>query len=127
MGLISQLSRTKQDIHVVERENETLKQDLNICKQEMERIDKIQLEAETYSRQSNFQISGPGLSKDKVGFTNNRLISVFRYVFHSLGRKHVAPIKQIYWLRGSDSIIIIRFKLYSDREDFWNEPGHFSN
>ena len=125
--LNAQLTKAKQDIYEVEIENQTLKQDMDTCKREMEKMDNTQLEAETYSRLNNLQISGPGVTKEKVGYNSDRLRSWFRYVLNSLGCKHVVPIERIHWLRGSDSTIIIRFKHYSDREDFWNERRHFGS
>ena len=124
--LTSELSKVKKDIQTLETENITLKQEIQKCNKNMEEMEDAQVKAELYSRRSNLQITGPGISKNEIGYTQNKLRQWFRYVLNTLGCKHEVPIERIHWLGGSESLII-RFRHFSDRQDFWNERGHFSS
>jgi hypothetical protein len=118
-------NKTKLDEVIVE--NESLKHTISKYKQQIDKLENDRVQAELYSRRSNLQISGRGLSrlKHRLGHDDFRLRSWFRHVLNSLGCRHEVPIERIHWLGESDNLII-RFKFFPDRQQFWNARSYFS-
>ena len=75
---------------------------------------------------NNLLLSGREVTRVKVGTTERDLRHWFGSVIWSLGCRHDVCLERIHWLGASDNIIV-RFKHFQDRQDFWNTRRQMYN
>ncbi len=118
--MVAKVRKAEEKASEIDIENAALKLQVDKCEKQIITLERNQVQAEIYSRRSNVQISGNGISRYRMGENEFRLRSWFMHVLHSLGCRHEVPIERIHWLGDSDNLIV-RFRHFTDRQAFWRE------
>ena len=100
--------------------NTSLENEVQSLKSANKKIEQDQLESTIYSMRNNLVLSGKNITPYRLGVTEYDLREWLASILRRLGCQRDVAIERIHWLEGRRNLII-RFKYFSDRQDFWVE------